>query len=56
MVKKKFYLGYASTKCFEIGGHGYNFVCGIICFAIRLLLAVFESNIIIMSMDEARIG
>ena len=52
----KIYLGYASTQCFEIGGHGYNFLCGNIRFVIWLLLAVFESNIIIMSIEEARIG
>ena len=44
------------AQCFEIGGHGYNFMCGIISFVIWLLLAVFESNIIIMSIEEARIG
>ena len=56
MLKKKKYLGKASTQCFEIGGHGYNFVYSPICFAFGYFLVVFESYTIIMEMEEARRG
>ena len=43
-----------TPQCFEIGGHGYNFVYGTICFVFQYFLVVFESYIIIMEMEEAR--
>ena len=53
MLKK--ILGLASTQCFEIGSHGYNFVYGTtICFVFGYFLVVFELYIIIMEMEEAR--
>ena len=42
------------AQCFEIGGHGYNFVYDIICFWFGYFLVVFESNILIVWMEEAR--
>ena len=51
--RSEFYLGQTSTQCFETGVDRYNFVCDILCFTIGLLLVVFKSSIIIISMEEA---